>query len=276
MISSRFFVNNFVNSKKKRPITKYNLGIINLVILIIILIFSYSILIKKDNFFSTKFESFNKILINNGFKIQNVEINGLNHLNKEDILEIIRSYNHINIFSVNLKKVYKEIKRNTWVKQGSIKIIYPNTIKIWLTEKKPIAIWQKKSGDYYLVTKIGEIILEKNLSNFKNKLPIIIGKNANKNVYSILKLLNSNKKLAKNIWSLTYINERRWDLHFKQGVTIRLPSKNVEKAWLKILYLNRTFDILNLDLTEVDLRNPKQILGKINIDKKLIFKKKNS
>lgn len=272
MISSSLFA----NIKKKRSISKNNSGIISSVILIIILFFSYPILIKIDNFFSIKFETLNKILINNGFKIQNVEINGLNHLNEEYILEIIRSYNHINIFSINLKKIYKEIKGNTWVKKGSIEIIYPNTIKIWLTEKKPIAIWQKKSGNYYLVTKIGEIILEKNLSNFKNNLPIIIGKNAHENVHSILKLLNSNKKLAKNIWSLSYINERRWDLHFKQGLTIRLPSKNIEKAWIKILYLNRTFDILNHDFTEVDLRNPNQILGKINIDKKLIFKKKNS
>ena len=53
-------------------------------------------------------------------------------------------------------------------------------------------------------------------------------------------------------------------------------SDSVEKAWERVLYLDKKFNILNLDLTELDLRNSSQILGKINIDKNLIYKKKNS
>ena len=87
--------------------------------------------------------------------------------------------------------------------------------------------------------------------------------------------MDTNKKLAKNIWSLSFINERRWDLHFNQGLTVRLPSKEVFIAWKKIAELQQNFNILNLRLTEIDLRNPKQILGKINFDKKVILKRKN-
>ena len=86
----------------------------------------------------------------------------------------------------------------------------------------------------------------------------------------------SNKNFVKNIWSLTFVNERRWDVHFNQGLTIRLPSKNLKDAWEKVVHLNQKFNILNLGLTEIDLRNSRQILGKVNIDKNLIFKKKNS
>ena len=75
---------------------------------------------------------------------------------------------------------------------------------------------------------------------------------------------------------MTFVNERRWDVHFNQGLTIRLPSKNVKKAWEKIFHLNQKYNILSLGLTEIDLRNSRQILGKVNIDKNLIFKKKNS
>ena len=120
------------------------------------------------------------------------------------------------------------------------------------------------------------MIFEKNLEKFKNYLPIIIGQNAHKNVHSILNILSTNKDFVKNIWSLTFVNERRWDVHFNQGLTIKLPSKNVKKAWEKVLYLDKKFNILNLGLTELDLRNSTQILGKINIDKNLIYKKKNS
>ena len=84
-----------------------------------------------------------------------------------------------------------------------------------------------------------------------------------------------NEKLAKNIWSLSFINQRRWDLRFNQGLTVRLPSKDILIAWEKFGKLQQNYNILNLRLTEIDLRNPEQILGKINFDKKIILKGKN-
>ena len=273
MLTPRLHKNNFINNKKK--IVYLEDAYKKLIFIILILLLTIFFLLPKinDNFTDTKFNFFNELLINNGFIIRNIEILGLNHLNKTDIIKIISTYNNVNIFSINIKKIYKEIQNNTWIKKVSIEIIYPNTIKIFLTEKEPIAIWQNKHGNN-LITKNGETILEKNLENFKNYLPIIIGHNAHKNFYSILNVLSSNKDFLKNIWSLTFVNERRWDVHFDQGLTIRLPSKNVKNAWEKVLQLDKNFNILDLGLTELDLRNPDQILGKINIDKKLIFKKK--
>ncbi len=273
MLITRLHKNNFINNKKK--IVYLEDAYKKLIFIILILLLTIFFLLPKINvnFTDSKFNFFNELLINNGFKISNIEILGLNHLDKTDIIKIISTYNNVNIFSTNIKKIYKEIHNNTWIKKVSIEIIYPNTIKIFLTEKEPIAIWQNKHGNN-LITKTGEVILEKNLEHFKNYLPIIIGHNAHKNIYSILNVLSSNKDFFNNIWSLTFVNERRWDVHFDQGLTIRLPSKNVKDAWKKVLHLDKNFNILDLGLTEIDLRNSKQILGKINIDKKLIFKKK--
>ena len=274
MLISNFYKANFINYKKKRTILE-NVHKKLIYIILFLFLTSFYFLTKTNNFFTeTKFNFLNKILINNGFIIKNIEISGVNNLNKNDIIKIINPYNDLNIFNVNIKNIYKEIKNNTWIKKASIEIIYPNTIKILLTEKKPIAIWQNRYGNS-LITKSGDVIFEKNLEKFKNYLPIVIGQNAHKNAHSILKILGINKDFVKNVWSLTYVNERRWDVHFNQGLTIKLPSDSIAKAWGKVLYLDKKFNILNLDLTELDLRNSSQILGKINIDKNLIYKKKN-
>ena len=274
MLISNIYKTNFINYKKKRTILE-NVHKKLIFIILFLFITSFYFLTKTNNIFTeTKFNFLNKILINNGFIIKNIEISGVNHLNKNDIIKIINAYNDLNIFNVNIKNIYKEIKNNTWIKKASIEIIYPNTIKILLTEKKPIAIWQNRYGNS-LITKSGDVIFEKNLEKFKNYLPIVIGQNAHKNAHSILNILGINKDFVKNIWSLTYVNERRWDVHFNQGLTIKLPSKSIAKAWEKVLYLDKKFNILNLDLTELDLRNSSQILGKINIDKNLIYMKKN-
>ena len=275
MLISRTHKNNFINYKNK---IKFLENVHKKLIFIILFLFliSFYFLSKTTNIFTeSKLHFLNKIFINNGFIIKNIEISGVNHIDKDEIVKIVNTYNNINIFNVNINHIYRKIKNNTWIKKASVEIIYPNTIKILLTEKKPIAIWQNRYGNS-LITKNGDVISEKNLEKFKSYLPIIIGQNAHKNVHSILNILSSNKDFVKNIWSLTFVNERRWDVHFNQGLTIRLPSKNVKNAWEKIVHLNQKFNILSLGLTEIDLRNPKQILGKVNIDKNLIFKKKNS
>ena len=275
MLISRFYGSKFINYKNKRTILE-NVHKKLIFVIIFLFITSFYLIFKTNNIFTeSKFNFLNKLLINNGFVIKNIEILGLNHLDKNDIIKIFSTYNNINIFNVNIKNIYREIKNNTWIEKASIKIIYPNTIKILLTEKKPVAIWQNRYGNS-LITKTGDVIFEKNLEKFNSYLPIIVGQNAHKNIHSILNIFRSNKDFAKNIWSLTFVNERRWNVHFNQGLTIRLPSKNIKNAWDKLVYLDQKFNILSLGLTEIDLRNSNQILGKININKNLIFKKKNS
>ena len=275
MLIHKTSINDFGNKKKKNSFSKNSFYKTILVILVVFLISPY-LISKSDDFMNwSKFNFFNKYLKDSGFIIKNIEITGIKHLNKKDVIKIIRSFNKTNIFNVNIEKIHKEISKNTWVKETTIQIIYPDTIKIFLKEKEPIAIWQNKYGNN-LITINGEIILEKNLNNFKNNLPIIIGNNAHQNISPILKILNIHESFTENVWSLTFVNERRWDIHFNQGLTIRLPSTKVEEAWQKIVFLNEKFNILNLGLIEIDLRNHNQILGKINIDKQLIFKKKIS
>ena len=67
-----------------------------------------------------------------------------------------------------------------------------------------------------------------------------------------------------------WLRDNEIDIRLVQNCT------NIKEAWQKVVSLNNNFNILNIGLTELDLRNPHQILGKIDVDKKLIFKKKKS
>ena len=243
----------------------------------IILLILISVVVFK-NFesekFNTKTKIFNNFLVKLGFSITHIDIHGTKYLSNTKIHNIFENYKAVNIFSVDLNKVHKEISRYKWIKSVHLKRVLPNKIKISLIENKPIAIWQNKKGNNIL-TKEGALISDYNFNFFKNKLPIIKGKNINQNIIEILYILKTNKSMANEIWSLSYINMRRWDLHFKQGLVIRLPSNNPTEAWKLAAKLNQKYNILNLGLTEIDLRNSKQILGKINFDKGLIINRKS-
>jgi len=218
--------------------------------------------------------SLNNFLIKNGFTINNIQILGIKNIPKETIIKIVNDEKKSNILSVNLLNIYNNLRNNDWVEELYIERVLPNTIKISIKEKEAIGIWQYEMSNK-LITKDGEIISTANINKFKIDLPIIHGNYANKNANSILEILETNKALAKNIWSLDYINNRRWNLHFKQGIIVLLPSKEVLKAWNEIIKLQKNYDVLNLGLTELDLRNPNKILGKISVDKDLINHRKN-
>ena len=226
------------------------------------------------NFIINKIKPSNQFLIKNGFKLENVLITGTLNLSENYIKDIIELHNDGSIFNIDLSLIYNKIKQNSWVKQVSIERVLPNIIKVKIIENEPIAIWQNKK-DNKLIAANGNIIFDGNVNDFKNDFPIIKGNKSKENISSILEILETNQNFYENIWSLTFINERRWDLHFNQGLVVRLPSKDIKKAWEKIIKLQKNYNILNLKLTEIDLRNPKQILGKINFDKKVILKRKH-
>ena len=128
MLISNIYKTNFINNKKKRTILENVHKKLIFVILFLFLTSFYFLTKTNNSFTETKFNFFDKILKNNGFKIKNIEISGLNHINKNDIIKIINAYNYLNIFNVNIKNIYKKIKNNTWIKKASIEIIYTNTI----------------------------------------------------------------------------------------------------------------------------------------------------
>jgi cell division protein FtsQ len=215
----------------------------------------------------------NEILIKKGFLIENIHITGNNILTKEDILNSFQGLKNKNIFDIDLLQIHKILLLNKWIKDLEIKRILPNTIKIKITEQKAIAIWQTKSGNK-LITQKGNVILVKKVNDFKNQLPIMNGAEANQNTLKILKILKQSPQLYERIWSISYISKRRWDIHFKEGLKILLPKDDIEKAWLRIQYLQKNYNILELGLTEIDIRNKNQILGKVDIDKKIYLERK--
>jgi cell division protein FtsQ len=215
----------------------------------------------------------NEILIKKGFLIENIHITGNNILTKEDILSSFQGLKNKNIFDIDLLQIHKILLLNKWIKDLEIKRILPNTIKIKITEQKAIAIWQTKSGNK-LITQKGNVILVKKVNDFKNQLPIMNGAEANQNTLKILKILKQSPQLYERIWSISYISKRRWDIHFKEGLKILLPKDDIEKAWLRIQQLQKNYNILELGLTEIDIRNKNQILGKVDIDKKIYLERK--
>ena len=99
MLISRTHKSKFINYKNKINIFK-NTHKKLIFIIIFLFLTSFYLLSKTTNIFTEpKLYFLDKILINNGFIIKNIKILGVNHLDKDDIIKIISTYNNINIFN---------------------------------------------------------------------------------------------------------------------------------------------------------------------------------
>ena len=275
MLISKLLPTNFFRMELSKP---SNLKSIKYYALLIVLLISgliYSLIILEYEKFNPETKLFNNVLVRLGFTIKNIDIDGIKNLSHTEVLNIFAYYKGKNIFNVDLNKIHTEISKNNWVKNVYLKRVMPNKIKVSIIENKPIGIWQNTLGNNIL-TREGVLISNYKTDILKMGLPIIKSEKIDQNIFKIIKILKTNKQMADDIWSLSYINMRRLDLHFKQGLTVRMPSENFTKAWHLVTKLNQKYNILNLGLTEIDLRNSKQILGKINFDKTYFVNRKNS
>jgi len=147
-----------------------------------------------------------------------------------------------------------------WVADAQIERRLPDVVHIRLTERQPIALWQRK-GRLALVDNTGEIIRGADLRKFR-ELMILVGIDAPKAAPTLFAMLSSEPDLARRITAATRIGDRRWTLSFTGGVRVYLPEIDPHLAWARLAGLNRQKKLLARDIKLIDMRLPDRMIVK--------------
>ena len=209
-----------------------------LVIAIALLILFTTISLQQKIFFSNF--SLKKIIIVNNFLLKEEDI-------KKSLVPI---YNKNLVFLKNTE-VKRILMENSFIESFNIKKKYPNTIKIEIFEKKPIAILLNNKKKFYLSEKI-DLIEYRNLPNFKN-LPYVFG---NKDEFKILynDLIKINFPINR-IKKFSFYETKRWDLETMNNDIIKLPSKNYLKSLDSYLNLKKGNNFKNYKIFDYRINN---------------------
>ena len=166
-----------------------------------------------------------KISITN-FNLKKIEIENNSLLKERDIKKLLIPIYNKNLILLTNKEIQKVIMENNFIESFIVKKKYPNTLKIKIFEKKPIAILLSKKKKYYLSEKI-DLIEFKNLKGYED-LPYVFGdKDKFEIFYNNLKETNFPLNIIKYY---TYYESQRWDLKTKNKKIIKLPSKNYTQS----------------------------------------------
>lgn len=83
------------------------------------------------------------------FEIKDVNVRGITHVSKEEIRSLTGMDRSANIFAVRLGRMASTLTGHPWIKDVSLRRIFPDTIIIEVTERKPAARINL-DGIYYL------------------------------------------------------------------------------------------------------------------------------
>jgi len=189
------------------------------------------------------------------FKIDQINISGLDNIDNTNLYESIKNFKNKNIFFVDNFQISKNINSNNFVEEFKVFKEYPSTININIIKTNFLGITKINNIDY-LIGSNGKFI--KKTDKQIIKLPFIFG-SINVDEFLILNefLNKSNFELSK-IESFYYYQSKRWDIKTKKGLIIRLPSE------LNVNLLNEVLQILEdekfKDIKTLDFRQKNQII----------------
>ena len=188
------------------------------------------------------------------FDLKTIEIENNLLLNDNDIKKLLISFYNKNLVFLKNNELKKALMQNSLIESFIIKKKYPNTLKVKIFEKKPIAVLFDKKNKFYLSEKI-DLIEFKNLQNYQN-LPYVLGnKDDFKVFYNNLIKINFPLNVVKKY---TLYETDRWDIETKNNQIIKLPSKNYLKSLKNFLNLKSKNDFEKYKL--FDYRINKQLI----------------
>jgi len=169
--------------------------------------------------------TFKEKIIISQLNIKEIIVENNSLVKKKDVKKLLISIYNKNIIFLDNKEIEKALTQNSFIETFDVKKIYPQTLKIRIFEKKPIAILLNKKKKFYLSDKI-ELIEFENIKKYQD-LPYVFGNRDDfKIFYNDLKKINFPFDL---ISKYTLYESKRWDLETKDKIVIKLHSKNYLK-----------------------------------------------
>ena len=169
--------------------------------------------------------TFKEKIIISQLNIKEIIVENNSLVKKKDVKKLLNSIYNKNIIFLDNKEIEKALTQNSFIETFDVKKKYPQTLKIRIFEKKPIAILLNKKNKFYLSDKI-ELIEFENIKKYQD-LPYVFGNRDDfKILYSDLKKINFPFDL---ITKYTLYETKRWDLETTDKIVIKLHSKNYLK-----------------------------------------------
>jgi cell division protein FtsQ len=189
-----------------------------------------------------------------GFGVKVVTLTGVARLDRREALALagITPLSSVPFFDVDAAR--RGLLRAPLVASVGVRKLYPDRLVIDVVERGPVALWQR-DGNVSIVSADGAALDALKDARLDN-LPFVVGDGANKRLKEYLGLMDAAEELRDRIAAGVFVAQRRWNLHMKTGVDVKLPETDPAAAVATLVRLERSSRILERAIISLDLRTP--------------------
>ncbi len=192
----------------------------------------------------------------NIFKLEYININGLNLDEENSLRNDLELFKNQNIFLIKNNHIYSILDNLKQIESFKIKKIFPSKLNIDV--KKTTYLGKTiKNGKVYLIGNNKKFIKQKK-TNIQTNVPFVFGNFSIEEFLILQNNLKYNNFNLDEIKSYYYFKSSRWDLNKENNITIKLPFSNYEQSLKQYKILEDEGKIYKNSI--IDLRVPKKII----------------
>ncbi len=199
-----------------------------------------------------------------GLQVRGVRLTGNSQMSHAQVLEVAGVHPETSVLFFDADEARERLKANSWVADATVQKLYPDQIMISVVEREPFALWQR-DGRIQVIAADGRVIVDHLDARFQH-LPLIVGKGAETRAREIVGLLGDHPDVAKAVRAAVLVAERRWTLVLKNGIDVRLPDTDLDRAMIDLARLDGERRLMTRDLTMIDMRVPGRVTVRLSED----------
>ncbi len=195
-----------------------------------------------------------------GFRVEQIDITGLKRMDRDTVYAMALDQQSRAMPLVDLEAVRQKLLRYGWIADAHVSRRLPDTLLVDIVERTPAAVWQDQ-GHLTLIDKDG-VLLDPVAADAIPDLPLVIGPGADKQAPAYQALLAAAPALKPRIAAATWVGNRRWDLRFDSGETLKLPEEGAAAALLDFAHRDGAHPLLGRGWLSFDLRDPAKLVAR--------------
>ena len=195
-----------------------------------------------------------------GFEVRDVMVSGRQQTNRNNLIAALDLERGAPILAFDIDEAKARIDELPWVRSSTIERMLPDTVLVSIVEREPLVLWQL-NGKLRLIDAEGVVILEDGLDNYADLL-MVVGEGAQTEAAALIALLGSQPDLMNQVEAASWVGQRRWNIHLKGDIDVRLPEDDANSAWARLAEYHKSHRVLDKDVTVLDLRIPDRLIVK--------------
>jgi len=197
-----------------------------------------------------------------GMRIATVSLSGQRQVSREEIFAAAGVTDHSSLLFLDVAQARAKLEAIPWIAEATVRKLYPDRLQITITEREAFALWQRQ-GKVSVIAADGTVLaatVEPRLAS----LSFVVGNGAAARARGFLALLDQYPAIRDQVRASILVAERRWNLRLKNGIDVRLPDTNMERALDTLARLDREKHLLSRDIVAIDLRLPDRVTVRLS------------